>query len=164
MNRTILELTFLVTFLLLFSGCVDIGGSDTNTSSQENAGLVEVSSLGDIDQALVNGPVLVEMGYDGCPACIAQEPIMEEIAAEYQGKADVLHIDTKNAGPLARQFGVDYVPDSFVIVDGEEGQYVYMKADGQTTTDRSGARFVGLTRKDNLAATLDKAIELRQGG
>lgn len=162
MNRKFLQLLLLVTLPLLLSGCVDTGDSNSNVSSQDSAALIEVSSYRDIDQALLSGPVLVEMGYDGCPACVAQEPIMEEIAADYQGEAEVLYIDTRNAGPLARQFGVDYVPDSFVIVEGEDGQYVYMKADGQTTSDRNDARFVGLTGKDKLTSILDYAIEARQ--
>lgn len=162
MNRIILQLLFLIALTLLLSGCVDTDGSDSNASSQESAGLILVSSLEDINQTLANGPVLVEMGYDGCPACAAQKPIMEEIAAEYDGKASIMYVDTRNAGSVAVWFGADYVPDSFVIVDIEDGQYVYMRADGQTTTDRSSARFVGLTEKETITAALDQALEARQ--
>ena len=162
MNRVILLSILLVTLALPFSGCVDNDGSVSNASSQEATGLTEISSLEEINQALTRGPVLVEIGSASCPACTAQKPIMEEIAAEYQDEASVMYIDTRNARSIAVSFGVDYVPDSFVIVDIEDGQYIYMGTDGQKTTDRSSARFTGLTRKAKLEAVLDQAIGVRQ--
>ncbi|WP_406656271.1 thioredoxin domain-containing protein [Methanolobus sp. ZRKC2] len=161
MKRKSLQLILLVALSLLLSGCIDSESPD-DVSSQNEAGLIEVSSLEDINQTLINGPVLVEMGYDGCPACVAQKPIMEEIAAEYEGEAATMYVDTRSAGSVAAWFGGDYVPDSFVIVNIEDGQYVYMRADGQMTTDRSAARFVGLTEKEIITETLDQAIEVRQ--
>ncbi|TGC11087.1 thioredoxin family protein [Methanolobus halotolerans] len=163
MNRMTLQLISLVILIILFSGCVDINGSDADTSTQEYAGLIEVSSPEQIDQALASGPVLVELGSASCSACVAQKAVMEEIASEYQDQASVMYVDTRNARSLAMRFGVGYVPDSFVIVDMRDGQYIYMGDDGQNTTDRNGARFVGLTRKETLTATLDQAIEVRQG-
>ncbi|MBN2110292.1 MAG: thioredoxin family protein [Methanosarcinaceae archaeon] len=162
MNRKILQLIFFITMALLLSGCVDDNASDADVPSQERSYLTEVTVPEDINRSLASGPVLVEMGYEGCPACDDQQPILEEIAADYQEKAAVLHIDTRNAGPLALWFGADYVPDSFVIVDIEDGQYAYMRADGQMTTDRKSARFVGLAEKEVLMQALDRAIDARQ--
>jgi thioredoxin 1 len=121
--------------------------------------MISASGRGDINSALEDGPVLVMIGFDGCFACKAQKPILEEISAEYQDRASVMYIDTTKVGALG--FSVYSVPDSFVIVGIEEGTYVYMKSDGQTTTNREEARFIGLTRKAVLTQTLDHALEER---
>lgn len=161
MHKRILHLLILIALVLAASGCIGSDGSGTSTSSGENESIISVSSLRDINRALESGPVLVEIGYDGCPACKAQKPIMEEIAAEYRGKASVMYIDTRKVGVLG--FSVSYVPDSFVITGIEDQQYVYMRQDGQTTTNREEARFVGLTRKAVLTQTLDYALAERNG-
>lgn len=86
---------------------------------------------------------------------------MEEIAADYTGRASVVYINTAEVGALG--FSIYYVPDSFVINGIENGTYVYMKSDGQKTTNRleKDARFVGLTRKAVLTQTLDHALTER---
>jgi|GEM_PF-659306 len=163
MNKIILQSILIVALILLFSGCVDNSGSDANTS-QQGTGMVAVTDIEDIDRALESGPVLVEVGSETCSACAAQKGIMDEIAAEYEGQASVMYVDTRDATPVALIFGgIEYVPDSFVIVDREGDQYVYMGADGQTTTDRNSARFVGLTNKESLVQALGPAVEMRQG-
>lgn len=161
MHKMILRLLILTALVLAAGGCIGNEGSGTNTSSGNNESMITVSSLRDINRALEDGPVLVEIGYDGCPACKAQKPIMEEIAAEYKGRASVMYIDTKKVGVLG--FSVSYVPDSFVITGIEDQQYVYMRLDGQATTNREEARFTGLTRKAVLTQTLDHALTERNG-
>jgi len=128
----------------------------------EKVGMIEIISLEDMNQTLVNGPVLVEIGSESCSSCVAQKPIMEEIATEYQEDASIVYVDTKRARELAVWFGAIYVPDSFIIVNIEDGKYVYMRTDGQTTNDRNSARFLGKAEKGILMETLDKAIEARQ--
>ncbi|WP_292463083.1 thioredoxin family protein [Methanolobus sp.] len=157
MHKNILHLMFTIVIVLAISGCVGSDVNDTDIPSQDRAGIIHVASLGDINAALESGAVLVEIGSERCPTCKAQMPIMEEIAAEYEGRASVMYIDTAKVGALG--FGVRYVPDSFVIVGIENKTYVYMKPDGQITSNREEARFVGLTRKAVLTQTLDHALE-----
>lgn len=147
---------FLLTILLAFSGCVE------DKQADEDAELIAVSSIQQINEALQSGPVLIEMGYDDCPACKVQKPIMIDVQNDYQGVVTVMYLNTREVPTIAREFGVGYVPDSFVIVDIEDDKYRYMRYDGQITTDRTNARFVGVTRKDTLANTLDAAIIARQ--
>ncbi len=158
-DKKILYFIILIAIVLAISGCIDSEATDTNTSPQDKAGLIPVANLSGINKALGTGAVLVEIGSERCPACKAQKPIMEDIAAEYEGRANVLYIDAGKVGTLG--FDVNYVPDSFVIVGIENGNYVYMRSDGQTTTNREEARFLGLTRKAELTQTLDHALEER---
>lgn len=150
-----LQFIFLLTILLAFSGCVEEKQADEGA-------ITDVYSIQQINEALQNGPVLIEMGYDGCPACKVQMPIMIDVQNDYQSTATVMYLNTREVPALARAFGVGYVPDSFVIVDIKDEEYRYMRYDGQITSDRANARFVGVTRKDTLANTLDAAIAARQ--
>ncbi|MDP2217525.1 MAG: thioredoxin family protein [Methanolobus sp.] len=147
--------------MLAVSGCTENDGNDINASSPADVGMISASSLGDINSALEDGPVLAMIGFDSCPGCKVQKPIMEDISLEYQDRATVIYIDTQKVGTLG--FSVYYVPDSFVITDIENGTYVYMRRDGRTTTDRleKDARFIGVTRKADLTQTLDYALKER---
>lgn len=161
MYKRSLQLIVLIAVLLAVSGCTESDGSATNTNSQNNASIIYADNLSDINISLESGPVLVEIGSASCGACKSQKLIMEDIAAEYTGRASVIYIETSEVGSLG--FSVTYVPDSFVVVGIENGTYVYMKSDGQTTTNREQARFLGLTRKEVLTQTLDHALEERSG-
>jgi thiol-disulfide isomerase/thioredoxin len=145
--------------LLAFSGCTENNGNDINASSPDDVGMISASGLEDINNALEDGPVLAMIGFDGCPGCKVQKPIMEEISVEYQDRATVIYIDTQKVGALG--FSVYYIPDSFIITDIENGTYVYMRKDGQTTTNREEARFISVTRKADLTQTLDYALKER---
>ncbi len=149
-----IQFIFLLIILLAFSGCVEDKQADEES-------ITDVNSIQQINEALQMGPVLIQMGYDDCPACKVQKPIMIDVQKDYQGNASVMYLNTREVPALARAFGVEYVPDSFVIVDIEDDEYRYMRYDGQTTSDRANARFVGVTRKGTLATTLDAAIIAR---
>lgn len=145
-----------VAILISASGCLD-----TNTS-QENSTVVNVLDQQQIDEALVSGPVFVDMGFASCPACKVMKPTIEEISQEYLGKATVMYIDTQENPRVAMSFNVYSVPDMFVIVDNDSEGYLYMTSDGNITRDRNIARFIGVTEKDVLTKTLDLAIASRQ--
>lgn len=145
-----------VAILISASGCLD-----TNTS-QENSTVVNVLDQQQIDEALVSGPVFVDMGFASCPACKIMKPTLEEISQEYLGKATVMYIDTHENPRVAMSFNVYSVPDMFVIVGNDSEGYLYMTSDGNITRDRNIARFIGVTEKDVLTKTLDLAIASRQ--
>lgn len=148
----------MVIVALAISGCTEgpdrTLGDDTGTMPGKGV-MVPAGGLGDINRSLESGPVLVMVGYESCPACVAQKPIMQEIAAEYEGRATVMYIDTKKVGALG--FDVYYVPDSFIVVGIDNGKYMYMK-NNITTLDRKEAQFIGITKKADLTQTLDMAL------
>lgn len=146
----------LVALLIGTSGCLD-----TNPSSEDST-IVTVQDQQQIDEALVSGPVLVDMGFASCPACKIMKPTVEEVSQEYLGKATVMYIDTQENPRVAMSFNVYSVPDMFVIVDNDSEGYLYMTSDGNITRDRNIARFIGVTGKDVLTKTLDLAIASRQ--
>jgi thioredoxin 1 len=147
---------YIVALLIGTSGCLD-----TNSSS-ENSTVVNVQDQQQIDEALVSGPVLVDMGFASCPACKIMKPTIEGISQEYLGKATVMYIDTREKPRVAMGFNVYSVPDMFVIVNTDSEGYLYITFDGNITRDRNIARFIGVTDKRTLTKTLDLAISSRQ--
>ena len=50
------------------------------------------------------------------------------------------------------------LPDITVIVNIKDGEYVYMKPDGEVTTDRFKARIIGSQEKSTCEDVLDLAL------
>ncbi|MEA1985330.1 MAG: thioredoxin family protein [Euryarchaeota archaeon] len=151
-------IVLVIIFGVLAGGCIgDTSVTETGTESIS----IPVTDMQQINESLEEGPVLLKIGAEWCPPCQEQDPIIDALAKEYEGRAAVMHIDTDASSELAMIFNVYSIPDSCVIVDREEGQYVYMGLDGITDNTRERVRFLGLTNKQILATTLDHAIELR---
>ncbi|TFH03418.1 MAG: thioredoxin, partial [Methanosarcina sp.] len=70
----------------------------------------------------------------------------------------VMSADIDQSPQLAAYFGIGYIPDSFMIVGIEDGEYVYMQEDGNVTTDRFQARVLGLREKQVYGELLERAI------
>ncbi|WP_094226706.1 thioredoxin family protein [Methanolobus psychrotolerans] len=157
MNKTILPVIFIISVLFIAVGLIG-----DNKEANENSALTTVSNIQQLNDALKEGPVLVEIGTDTCPACIAQKPIMIDIANDYRGKATVIYINSGKSPALAGSFNIYSIPDIFVIAAKSDDGYIYMKTDGQTTNNRNEARFIGLTARKTLTNLLDAAIDYRQ--
>ena len=63
-------------------------------------------------------PILLDIGATWCGPCKALAPIIEEIAAEYEGKALVCKVDVDEAPEIAAEFRVRNVPTVLFIKDG----------------------------------------------
>ena len=76
-----------------------------------------------------------------CQPCKKLEPILDELAGEYEGKAIIGHCDVQQAPDTARKFGVMAVPTVILFKDGKEVD-----------------RFVGLQSKDQITKKLDSHV------
>ena len=87
-------------------------------------------------------PVLVDFSAEWCGPCKRLQPIVEELAGEYAGRADVVHVDIDHARETAAHYGVMSVPTILFLKGGEVADLV-----------------TGLVAKENLAKRLEQLLE-----
>lgn len=132
--------------------------STNDQNTQEETAVIEATELGQVNTSLQEGPVFLRLGAEWCPLCQSMKPITKELAAEYKGKATIMSVDLDQNPELGTYFGVEHIPDSFVIVGIEDGEYIYMQEDGNVSKDRSQARIIGLKDKQVFEKLLDLAL------
>lgn len=105
--------------------------------------LVPVTDATFAEQVLGSAtPVLVKFEAQWCGPCKAMKPMIDEIAAEYSGQLTVATVDIEENQQTVYRLGVRAVPTVVLFKNGT----VF-------------AQKVGLPRKGDLTALIDKAIE-----
>ena len=64
-------------------------------------------------------PVLIDFGAVWCGPCKMLDPIVEELAVEWEGHVKVVHIDVDTNQNLTMQYNVMGVPTLLLLVDGQ---------------------------------------------
>jgi thioredoxin len=60
-------------------------------------------------------PAIIDFYADWCGPCKMVAPILEELAAEYEGKIDIYKVDTEQQQELAAAFGIRSIPSLLFI-------------------------------------------------
>ena len=89
------------------------------------------------DGAIASGTVLVDFWAGWCMPCTMLAPVIEELAAEHEGRVTVGKVDIDVEQSLAVRFGVMSIPTVIVFKDGAEA-----------------ARLIGVQPKDEYLAVL----------
>jgi thioredoxin 1 len=64
-------------------------------------------------------PVLVDFWAEWCPPCHRLSPVLEELAAEYEGRARIVKIDSDANPETVRAYGVMSMPTLSLFRGGE---------------------------------------------
>lgn len=67
-------------------------------------------------------PCIIDFYADWCAPCRAVAPVLEELAAEYEGKIDIYKIDTEAEQELAAMFGIRSIPSILFVPMNEKPQ------------------------------------------
>ncbi|GKS81296.1 thioredoxin [Ligilactobacillus pabuli] len=80
--------------------------------------LTEITSE-NLTQATAKGLTLVDFWADWCGPCHMLEPVLEELAEDFDGQVNFAAIDVEENQGLAEQFQVMSLPTLILFKDGE---------------------------------------------
>lgn len=103
--------------------------------------MTRVLTSADFASTIASGVTLVDMYADWCGPCQRIAPIIEELAHEYESKANITKLDVDASGDIAQQFGVMSIPTILIFKDGQ-------------LVDKT----VGLSDKESLVGLLSKHL------
>ncbi len=87
-------------------------------------------------------PVLVDFWAIWCKPCLMVDPIVDELAEEYNGKINFVKVDVDNNPKIATNYGIRSIPTLLIFKNGAPVSHI-----------------VGLRPKGDLKRNLDAVLD-----
>ena len=102
---------------------------------------MKVVNKTEFESIIKEGVVLVDFYAEWCGPCKMIGPVLEQLAGEYEGKAEIVKVNVDNENELAAAYGVMSIPNLILFKDGQPVKQV-----------------VGYQAKKALKALIDSAL------
>ena len=93
------------------------------------------------EKIIENGLTLMDFNAPWCAPCRTQEPILEQLAIQYEGKASIATVNVDVNQDIAVSLGIQGIPTMIIFKNNKELQ-----------------RFVGVQSESTLSDAMDKLI------
>ena len=137
---------FIAIFVLLLAGCSQQEEDTISTGEKFTMNLTESTFEETIREA--KGVAVVDFWAPWCGPCNMMEPVIQEVAKEYEGRAVVGKINIDEEKPLSATFGVTAIPAILFFKDGELQPEMTLE---------------GIQTKDSLKEKIDLLLSLEDG-
>ena len=103
--------------------------------------LKTLQSKEDYERAIESGLTLMDFNAPWCAPCRTQEPILEQLSIQYEGKAIISAMNIDENQDIAAMLGIQSIPTMIIFKNNKEIQ-----------------RFVGVQSESTLSDAMDKLL------
>jgi len=96
-------------------------------------------TVSNFDEITKEGVSLVDFWAPWCGPCRMIAPVIEELAAEYEGKANICKVNTDEEQDIAVKYGIRSIPTILFFKNGEVVEQMVGAASKQAFADKINA-------------------------